>query len=54
MPRIDYSGEGNNFRKLVNNAPAGLGRVLGATHGAERGRAVAEVADAVVPLVGHR
>ncbi len=21
MPRIDYSGEGNNFRKLVNNAP---------------------------------
>jgi hypothetical protein len=21
MPRIDYSGEGNNFRRLVNNAP---------------------------------
>jgi hypothetical protein len=21
VPRIDYSGEGNNFRRLVNNAP---------------------------------
>ena len=22
MPRIGYSGQGNNFRKLLNNSPA--------------------------------